>query len=133
MMSEQTIPLDMLDDIREKSLPPLGTGPLSWRDVYSAVADSEKRVLGAIGQLRADIGKVTDDHEVRVRTIEASFVTRPEHEVLLNRVAKNEDKLQSLNDRETGVVGTLKGQRDAIILLVAVATLFFLFVSNTTT
>jgi hypothetical protein len=48
------------------------SGPLSWRDVYDLVNDSNTQVLGAIEALKADVDKVTDDHEFRVRSLEDS-------------------------------------------------------------
>lgn len=46
------------------------SGPLSWRDVYKAVGDSEERVLKAIDLLRERIVPIVNDHETRIREME---------------------------------------------------------------
>jgi hypothetical protein len=120
-------PLDIPEDPLESALLPPATGPLSWRDVYAAVAYSERRVLGAIEQLRTDLGKATDDHEIRVRTLEGQVVTKAAFDALTLRVEHSEDLLQAFRDRETGILGTLKSQRDAVLFIVAIITVAAIF------
>lgn len=122
----------MLEDFPEGPLPPPTTGPLSWRDVYQAVAYSERRVLGAIEQLRSDLQKASDDHEVRMRTLEGLVVTKVEFNALELRVEHNEDRLQGFTDRERGVVATLKGQRDFIMFFVALISVGAVLFLNST-
>lgn len=45
-------------------------GPLSWRDVYRAVAESEARVIAAVGTLGVRLDVELRDHESRLRSIE---------------------------------------------------------------
>ena len=127
----KTRPLDLLEEHQEEhdELPPAPTGAhLSWRDVYAAVAYSERRVLGAIERLRVDLSKASDDHEVRMRTLEGLVVTKAEFDALVLRVGKNEDCLQGFRDRETGITSTLKGQRDLIMLFIAIVTVAAVFI-----
>lgn len=51
---------------------PTPGGPTSWRDVYSLVQDSERRLTQTIQDGFKRTGDVTADHEVRLRVIEAS-------------------------------------------------------------
>jgi hypothetical protein len=44
--------------------------PLSWRDVYRAVGESEARVLRAVGDLGSRVLGVQSDHETRLRVVE---------------------------------------------------------------
>jgi flagellar biosynthesis/type III secretory pathway ATPase len=47
-------------------------GPLSWRDVYTAVGESESRTRDDIADLQKAVLGVTTDHEGRLRVIEAA-------------------------------------------------------------
>lgn len=44
--------------------------PVTWRDTYALVMEMESRVLAAIGDLKSDVRRVTDDHEARLRGLE---------------------------------------------------------------
>lgn len=46
--------------------------PVTWRDTYTLVMEMEGRVLSAIGELKADVRRVTDDHEARLRHLEVT-------------------------------------------------------------
>jgi hypothetical protein len=46
------------------------SGPLSWRDVYRAVEESEKRILKALGDVALPLRTDSEDHERRLRAIE---------------------------------------------------------------
>lgn len=46
------------------------SGPLSWRDVYRAVNDSETRVVAAVAAAVAPLAKTLVDHEIRLDRIE---------------------------------------------------------------
>jgi hypothetical protein len=83
-------------------------GPLSWRDVYAAVASSEARVLVAIGtltaKLDADLGSV-----------------KAEVTALSGRVRDVENMLLVQGTRERSVVEVLgKGKTLALLLLSAI-------------
>lgn len=49
---------------------PSGTGPLSWRDVYKAVGESEGRVIQSIKDAVGPLTQQGQDHELRLRLIE---------------------------------------------------------------
>jgi hypothetical protein len=92
------------------------TGPLSWRDVYTAVGESEGRVVAAIEQLREDLGKVGDDHERRLRAIEALSMPLSERSLLIERLVIVERAMQGIIGRERGIFGTLSVTRTVILL-----------------
>lgn len=46
--------------------------PTSWRDVYALVQDSEKRLTATITDGFARQAQVSQDHEVRIRVLEAN-------------------------------------------------------------
>lgn len=50
--------------------PPTNGQPLSWRDVYRAVEESEGRVLAALTALSTRVLGVQTDHERRLRSVE---------------------------------------------------------------
>lgn len=49
---------------------PRNEGPLSWRDVYTAVGESERRVIAALNAAILPLTISTSDHETRIRAIE---------------------------------------------------------------
>jgi hypothetical protein len=51
-------------------------GPLSWRDVYRAVGESEARVIAEVAQLRAVTLLTLTDHEGRLRILAMSEAKR---------------------------------------------------------
>lgn len=53
--------------------------PVTWRDTYALVLEMESRVLAAIGDLKADVRRVTDDHEARLRQLEQTNDARDGH------------------------------------------------------
>lgn len=81
-----------------------GTGPLSWRDVYKAVGDSEERLLRAFDDLRATVTGSTLDHETRLRRIESYMEAVPNEErvKLVGRVSVLEQKVNFFTNREEG-------------------------------
>lgn len=108
------------DDV---SAPPAnGHGPLSWRDVYKAVGDSEERVIDAIEAVHTDV----KDHETRLRSIE-QFGTLPLQAVKTD-VARLETRLvpletDRLNTSAAGVerrrLADIGGRTIAYIVLVS--------------
>lgn len=50
---------------------PSPTGPLSWRDVYTAVGDSEARLTKVIKDAVEPLVKSDSDHEARIRSLES--------------------------------------------------------------
>jgi hypothetical protein len=51
---------------------PQSSAPTSWRDVYQLVQDSEKRLTATITDGFQRQSAVSQDHEVRLRVLEAS-------------------------------------------------------------
>ena len=50
------------------------SGPLSWRDVYQAVGESERRVVNAIENAVSPLSATLRDHEARL-VAEEAFTT----------------------------------------------------------
>jgi len=75
------------------------TNPLSWRDVYHAVEQSEGRIVERIEKLEESISPVLSDHEERIRSCETA-----------NKVSRG---------IEAGVKGTLKVQHVILMLVVS--------------
>jgi hypothetical protein len=55
------------------------SGPLSWRDVYRAVGDSETRLLAALDKWGRELKDDFTDHETRLRIIEDSGTPLVQH------------------------------------------------------
>jgi len=53
------------------------SGPLSWRDVYTAVGDSEKRLTKVITDSIAPLVASDADHEFRLRSLEKGVEGAP--------------------------------------------------------
>ncbi len=53
-----------------------GSGPISWRDTYSLVSDTRREILAAIGDVKDEITKRTDDHEERIAQLELDRARR---------------------------------------------------------
>ncbi len=52
------------------------SGPLSWRDIYRAVGDSETRIKEHIDAVLQPMALQLADHEVRLRAREAADASR---------------------------------------------------------
>lgn len=74
-------------------------GPLSWRDVYTAVGESESRTRDDIAALQGAVLSVTTDHEGRLRVIESAA-------------------LMSMGKRQ-GVVATLGVGKTALLFILS--------------
>lgn len=57
-------------------MPPNGSGATSWRDVYDLVKDAKEEILTEVRDGFASVGNVVDDHEDRIRLMEASELQR---------------------------------------------------------
>lgn len=107
---------------------PIDHGPLSWRDVYKAVGDSEERIVKAIHDATKPIAERQLDHEARLRAIETGtlpWVNKLEvdaaatHNEQGRRIGDLETAVGTFRDRERGILSTLNfGQR---LLLSAIA------------
>ncbi len=99
---------------------PHEAGPLSWRDVYTAVRDSEDRVVKAIGDAVAPVWDASKDHDRRLREMENNNAGA-DHELRLRLVEKSVDKFFY---RESGIMSTLGAGKTLLLFLVAVLSPF---------
>ena len=102
------------------------SGPLSWRDVYKAVGDSETRIIAKIDEAFADVSKKQDDHESRIRALEAGAApplasAASERASMRKQIEVLEDIVHGFTNRETGVFATLKGGQAIVLTLIVVA------------
>ena len=100
-------------------------GPLSWRDVYKAVGDSEARIIKAVQDATAPLTEVTEDHEDRIRELEVhgSAVTQvlvKDMQDLRTNVHSNTSAVQNFVSRESGVFGTLTTLRTLVVVLLSI-------------
>jgi hypothetical protein len=102
----------------ERHETPAGQGPLSWRDVYTAVRDSEDRVVTAIKEAVAPLWDGVRDQERRLRTMEQGGAGQ-DHEIRLRVV---ESQVNGFASREHGVMSTLSAGKTTILLLCAILT-----------
>jgi hypothetical protein len=106
-----------------------GSGPLSWRDVYQAVKDSEQRITALIQSSVGPISKASEDHERRLRVLEevGSHGSRQNREniaVLRTQVAANAEAIQGFIDQGKGVFGTFRVVRVIVVTVVLTASSF---------
>ena len=97
---------------------PYPNGPLSWRDVYTAVRDSEDRVVKAIKEAVAPVWDETKDHDRRIRAMELGGAGA-DHETRLRVVEKMVD---AFTNRENGIMSTLGAGKTTVLLLCAILT-----------
>lgn len=83
----------------------MSEAPLSWRDVYKAVEDSQGEVLRAIGDLKVDLIKISDDHEERIRFLEK----------MEDRSSGQSKGIRQLLGAERAVLATLIAMGSAIL------------------
>lgn len=103
--------------------------PLSWRDVYKAVGDSEARVIKAVQDAVAPLTTGQADHEARIRIIEAAVqpiaALTADRERRLSAVELEADttakQVQTFLDREKGIFSTLGATRTFFITMAVVA------------
>jgi len=111
-------------------VPTSQSGPLSWRDVYTAVNASKDDIIKHIDDAVTPIRTTQLDHEARLRMIEqgqtpwqmASTATGAKQG---ERIGLVEQAIKGFKDREGGVFMTLKGGQ-TLILFIAVIASFFL-------
>lgn len=107
--------------------------PLSWRDVYRALGETEGRILAAIDQAVKPLNQSVIDHEARLRDIErnGSDHARSLDTKLVSLDAKvsalhlRVDSLErddvALMAREKGILATLSSAQKVVLLLGALA------------
>jgi hypothetical protein len=105
--------------------------PLSWRDVYKAVGDSESRVIAAINAAVFPLASAAADHETRIRVLEAYANALPtaERAILISRITGVEKQVATFLDREQGIFSTLGAGKTFIIVLAAVVSPLIALVS----
>lgn len=101
-----------------------GDGPLSWRDVYKAVNDSEERILSAIREIATPLERRATDHEARLRAVEiggAAAVT------LATAVSVQDGRIKTLEaerDKRSGVFTFLSTTQKFVLLITSVVGTF---------
>ncbi len=116
---------------------PGGTGAVTWRDIYRAVAESEVRIVAAINTAVAPLAASSNDHEQRIRALEVhgsprlqEFEREREANVVAMRTVQagleaRIHVLEADNDvlkaRASGILSTLSAGQKTILLLAAVA------------
>ncbi len=85
------------------------TGPLSWRDVYKAVGDSESRVIQAIKTATMPLIQESMDHEVRLRAIETQIGGLGALTTETNLLRGKVDTLAQVNLNESSRQGVYSG------------------------
>lgn len=120
------------------------SGPLSWRDVYKAVNESEARIVEAIRDAVKPLNERQNDHETRIRNLEvhgsveaqaalaevrslairhdadkAASTLRHEADIVAGRgrIDTLEDRIIAYDARERGILATVTtGQRFVIVI-----------------
>lgn len=104
---------------------PDNAGPLSWRDVYRAVAESEVRIVAAINTAVAPLTASSADHEGRIRSLELGGSNEAKEAnkaiaALTLRVAALELEENTLMAREKGILATLSAGQKTVLLLASI-------------
>jgi hypothetical protein len=113
-------------------LNPQPSAPLSWRDIYRAVTESEVRIVASINNAVGPVAAQAQDHEVRLRHIEQNGgpVSREAlRQVtalgikldLTNAVAADaKDRVDAIMDRERGILSALSAGQKTLLLIAAI-------------
>lgn len=85
--------------------------PLSWRDVYKAVGDSETRIIAAVKETIGQVSLTQADHELRIRAIESigsihAQSLQREMTALEIRLTAAEKFAEATVNREKGIFAT---------------------------
>lgn len=98
--------------------------PLSWRDVYRAVEQSEKRIIEAVNAAVQPLSDTSKDHEQRIRRLEQEG-SQTAREALRMSLALGvkydvvDEQLNAFTNREKGIFQTLSSAQKTILLLAA--------------
>lgn len=95
------------------------SSPLSWRDVYRAVGESEARVIASIQASVLPLTQAQADHEKRLRAVESMAVTVPAMKIEETALTLRVTALEQHNQREQGVFTTLGAGKTAIMFVAA--------------
>lgn len=106
--------------------PSSSTAPLSWRDVYRALGETEGRILAAINAATAGLNAGQIDHESRIRAIEGMGTPRVQAlerqvtalHVRLDAIERREDIVEG---RDRGILATLSSAQKTVLLAAAIA------------
>lgn len=107
--------------------------PLSWRDVYRALGETEGRILAAIDQAVRPLNASVVDHEARLRDIEHNGSAHAR--MLEGRMVALDAKVTALHlridtlekddvallAREKGILATLSSAQKVVLLLGSIA------------
>lgn len=98
--------------------------PLSWRDVYRAVAESEVRIVAAINSAVSPLNASVIDHESRLRDIERHGTSAVQGmsaklDSMYLRIEALERDDVALMAREKGILATLSGAQKTVLLMSA--------------
>lgn len=101
------------------------TAPLSWRDVYRALGETETRIVAAINAAIAPLSATASDHEARLRAIEANGTPRVQNiERTLTALHARVDLIEKREDivegRDRGILATLSGAQKTVILVASI-------------
>lgn len=104
---------------------PEPTGALSWRDVYKAVNESEKRIIDAIGTAVTPLKDASSDHENRIRSLEreGSVEAREAMRIAVNLETKHETLASQVafnTNRQQGMVAAMSVGKKFILLVISI-------------
>jgi len=117
---------------QDTEMTPIPGQPLSWRDVYRAVTESEVRIVASINAAVTPLNASVVDHESRIREIERlgcpqarQFAGKMDGidakvTALHLRVDTVEKDDVALMAREKGILATLSSAQKVIVLLGAI-------------
>jgi len=109
--------------------------PLSWRDVYKAVGDSESRVIAAIEAAIAPVKAMVEGHEERVRSLEINAAAANTLvaaagssaatlalavSVQDSRIKTVENTLLTLTSRGAGVAATFTAAQKVVMVVIGI-------------
>lgn len=101
---------------------------IGFRDIYRAVGESEARITSRINETFIALSKDAEDHEARIRTIEAAVMplaimteTRDRRLAQVESVASEAmGALDHYRARDSGVFATLSAGKQIVLLTVSI-------------
>lgn len=121
--------MTMHDDLQQSADRNL---PLSWRDVYRAVEQSEKRIIEAVNAAVQPLSDTSKDHEQRIRRLEqdGSQVARDALRATValgNKYDRVEEQVNAFTNREKGIFATLTTAQKVALLVFGSVGFFSVF------
>lgn len=122
--------IDMSDDAMPAHS--ANTPPLSWRDVYRAVEQSEKRIIEAVNSAVQPLSDTSKDHEQRIRRLEqeGSMTAREALRVAIALGVKYDvvdEQINAFTNREKGIFQTLSSAQKVALLIFGFVGFFAVF------